>query len=75
MRWTKTPPTKPGQYCVRLREGNRVWKTTTTVWLDEQDGLMVVEDNGCIAWSQPMQEWLEENPTACWLGPLENIER
>jgi len=35
---------------------------------------MVVEDNGYISWSQLMQEWLEENPTACWFGPLENNE-
>lgn len=74
MRWIKKPPAEPGQYRVRRREGSAVWKNTVTVWVDEEEGLMVAEDNGYIAWSQPMQEWLEENPTACWLGPLENIE-
>ena len=74
MRWTKTPPTEPGQYRVRRRIGPKVWQDTVTVWMDEQEGLMVVDDNGYIAWSQPIEEWIAEYSSVSWSGPVNSAE-
>lgn len=76
MKWTKRPPTEPGQYKVRRTYwGGRT--TTDTVKVYEDDGeLWVVEYSHSIApdINQPMDEWLEQQPLVRWLGPLENIE-
>lgn len=72
MRWTKTPPTEPGQYKVR----RTCWggRTATEVVLVYEDvgGLWVVE-HGRPSFpdiNQPMDEWLKEQPPTRWLGPI-----